>query len=93
MSLQAVAHALTELAEEPDEGPDDRKLAPLQRKALSERVRRERARRLRDSEPLMEAVERSLETVCGCPEPQDYLSRPLESAHRCPNPMPRPSST
>jgi hypothetical protein len=82
--------ALRELAEEP-EAP---KLDGVQRAALRERVRRERAARLRDSVPLMEAVERSLaETVCGCDEPQDYLSRPLESSHRCPNPKPRSTST
>lgn len=28
-------------------------------------------------------------TNCGCTEPEDYLTRPLESAHRCPNPVPR----
>lgn len=26
---------------------------------------------------------------CGCTDPEDYLTRPLESAHRCPNPKPR----
>lgn len=29
------------------------------------------------------------EVDCGCTEPEDYLTRPLESAHRCPNPVPR----
>lgn len=29
------------------------------------------------------------EVDCGCLEPEDYLTRPLESAHRCPNPIPR----
>lgn len=29
------------------------------------------------------------EVDCGCDQPEDYLTRPLESAHRCPNPVPR----
>lgn len=63
-------------------------LSDLEREALRERVRRERAREGRERESLAAAAERACRIAdCGCTEPEDYLKRPLESAHRCPNPV------
>lgn len=68
----------------------DAQLTELQRAALRQRVGREERRQGDGTWPMVaEAVEAVQEFDCGCDEPQDYLSRPLERAHRCPNPIPR----
>lgn len=52
---------------------------------------KERAARER-KEMASEVASRACRAVnCGCKEPVDYLTRELESAHRCPNPAPRTS--
>lgn len=57
---------------------------------IEARVRVERRREERERESLAEAAQRAVRIAdCGCEEPEDYLQRPLESAHRCPNPVPR----
>lgn len=63
-------------------------LTDLQREALRQRVEREkRARAREERESLVAAAERTCRVYdCGCEDPEDYLTRPLESAHRCPNP-------
>lgn len=59
------------------------KLSELERAALQERLRRQKPE---DRESLTDAATRALQASdCGCDIPGDYLTRPLESAHRCPN--------
>lgn len=84
MSLEAA------LSDAPTIAQSARRLTDLDRAALEARVARESARSEPERESLTEAATRAVRVAdCGCEEPQDYLTRPLESAHRCPNPIPR----
>lgn len=84
MSLE---HALEDA---PTIAQSARRLTDLSRTALEARVAREEARSEPERESLADAATRAVRMAdCGCEEPQDYLTRPLESAHRCPNPIPR----
>jgi hypothetical protein len=74
-------------AEELEEFTDsERELAWVVVNRAKERAARER------QELASEVASRACRAVnCGCTEPVDYLTRELESAHRCPNPVPRRS--
>lgn len=75
------------LAELPTIGSQAPRLTDLQREAVRQRVEREKRQRDAERESLAGAAERACRVYdCGCEDPEDYLTRPLESAHRCPNP-------